>query len=365
MQAQTVVIVGAGISGLQVARALLKRGQHPLVIEQGEAVGGIWTNKAYPRLGVHVPHAYYEFAEFPWPAELLQDAGSHPSSQAVQAYVQAYAEHFGLLQHIRFRCQLLRLQLVPQGGWAVIYLDKASGLFQVVSADYVVMATGMHVVPNVPVYKGMQHFRGLQLHSNDLTDPSLLAGKRVVVVGGGRSALDYAAMVTASQVAASVTWLYRQAHWPIPQQLAPGLPAPRGGAVSADVLLYCTGYTRSYEFLDKALRARLGLQKDGLPLFRHMLPPALPGLAFVGCEAASFNIPLTAGLQAEWLAGVLAGAVGLPPAADMQDDVRRMTAWSRRVFPPHRHRVSAVQLYSLQMQHEYACAACVVRGAQQ
>jgi cation diffusion facilitator CzcD-associated flavoprotein CzcO len=52
MQAQTVVIVGAGISGLQVARALLKRGQHPLVIEQGEAVGGVWTNKAYQGLGV-------------------------------------------------------------------------------------------------------------------------------------------------------------------------------------------------------------------------------------------------------------------------------------------------------------------------
>jgi cation diffusion facilitator CzcD-associated flavoprotein CzcO len=50
-----------------------------------------------------VPHAYYEFAEFPWPANLSQDAaaGGRPSSQAVQAYVQAYAEHFGLLQHIR------------------------------------------------------------------------------------------------------------------------------------------------------------------------------------------------------------------------------------------------------------------------
>jgi cation diffusion facilitator CzcD-associated flavoprotein CzcO len=53
MQAKTVVIVGAGLSGLQVARALLKRGQHPLVIEQGEAVGGVWTNKAYAGLGVH------------------------------------------------------------------------------------------------------------------------------------------------------------------------------------------------------------------------------------------------------------------------------------------------------------------------
>jgi hypothetical protein len=74
------------------------------------------------------------------------------------------------------------------------------------------------------------------------------------------------------------------------------------------------------------VQARLGLQKDGLPLFRHMLPPQLPGLAFVGCEASSFNVPLTAGLQAEWLAAVLAGQVALPSMEEMQDDVRRMTA---------------------------------------
>jgi hypothetical protein len=70
----------------------------------------------------------------------------------------------------------------------------------------------------------------------------------------------------------------------------------------------------------------LGLQKDGLPLFRHMLPPQIPNLAFVGCEASSFNLPLTAGLQAEWLAAVVAGSVALPKEADMQDDVRKMTA---------------------------------------
>ncbi|KAF6250428.1 hypothetical protein COO60DRAFT_1705923 [Scenedesmus sp. NREL 46B-D3] len=127
-----------------------------------------------------------------------------------------------------------------------------------------------------------------------------------------------------------------------------GLLLRSGGAVGADVLLYCTGYNRSYEFINEGLRARLGLQKDGLPLFRHMLPPQLPGLAFVGCEAGSFNTPLTAGLQAEWLAAVVARQVALPSQQAMQEDVRKMTAWSRRVFPPHRHRASAVQLFMLQ-----------------
>jgi thioredoxin reductase len=55
------------------------------------------------------------------------------------------------------------------------------------------------------------------LKTNNKIDPAVcavlcwfFAGKRVVVVGGGRTALDYASMIAASQQAAHVTWLYRQ-----------------------------------------------------------------------------------------------------------------------------------------------------------
>lgn len=75
------------------------------------------------------------------------------------------------------------------------------------------------------------------------------------------------------------------------------------------------------------VQALLGLRQDGLHLYRNMLPPLLPALAFVGPGAASsFNCPLTAGLQAQWLADALAGRLALPSAQEMQADVRRAAA---------------------------------------
>ncbi len=54
--------------------------------------------------------------------------------------------------------------------------------------------------------------------------------------------------------------------------------------MAADLVLYCTGYLKSYEYLEGDMRARLDLQKDGLYLYRNVLPYAVPHLAFVGSE---------------------------------------------------------------------------------
>ena len=43
--AQTVVVVGAGVAGLQTARAFLKRGFDVLVLEQSDDVGGLWAKR--------------------------------------------------------------------------------------------------------------------------------------------------------------------------------------------------------------------------------------------------------------------------------------------------------------------------------
>ena len=76
----------------------------------------------------------------------------------------------------------------------------------------------MYSTPFIPSYKGSESFKGTILHSSQYLSPKQVAGKRVVVVGGGKSALDIA--IDASAVAASSTLLYRSAHWGTPRNIA-------------------------------------------------------------------------------------------------------------------------------------------------
>ena len=81
----------------------------------------------------------------------------------------------------------------------------------------------MHKSPSCS--QGQEGFRGLQLCARDLTTDRLadLAGKRVVVLGCGKSAVD--ACAAAAEVAASTTMLFRKAGQPC----MPGLQAQCSG----------------------------------------------------------------------------------------------------------------------------------------
>ena len=58
--------------------------------------------------------------------------------------------------------------------------------------------------------QGSKQFKGLQLHAKQFTDAAVCDGKKVVVVGSGKTALDSSSEVAMCQTAASVTWLFRQ-----------------------------------------------------------------------------------------------------------------------------------------------------------
>jgi cation diffusion facilitator CzcD-associated flavoprotein CzcO len=58
--------------------------------------------------------------------------------------------------------------------------------------------------------QGSKQFKGLQLHAKQFTDPAVCAGKKVLIVGSGKTALDASSEVAMSHTAASITWLFRQ-----------------------------------------------------------------------------------------------------------------------------------------------------------
>jgi dimethylaniline monooxygenase (N-oxide forming) len=75
-------------------------------------------------------------------------------------------------------------------------------------------------MPSIP---GQKDFPGEVVHSDEFRDASVAQNKRVVVVGGGKSAIDCA--IEASRAGAtSVTLLQRTAYWPAPRKIAGLLP---------------------------------------------------------------------------------------------------------------------------------------------
>mmetsp|Transcript_38714 Transcript_38714/g.97507 ORF Transcript_38714/g.97507 Transcript_38714/m.97507 type:complete len:265 (+) Transcript_38714:721-1515(+) len=121
-----------------------------------------------------------------------------------------------------------------------------------------------------------------------------------------------------------------------------------GGATHpADLVIFATGFTKDYSLLSTEVRSALDLGDDGLWLYRHMLPPGIPGLVFVGSEIASSSNILTHGLQAEWVARYLTGAVPQKSVEVMKREVEAIKEWKRSWMPATASRAAMVLLYQL------------------
>merc|ERR1711998_458171 len=92
------------------------------------------------------------------------------------------------------------------------------------------------------------------------------------------------------------------------------------------------GFVKSYDYLDADVQAQLGLKRDGLYLYRSLLPVSLPGIAFLGSEVSTFNNVLTHGLQALWLSKLFTGAMALPPPREMQKAVEAFVPYNARDY---------------------------------
>ena len=90
-------IIGASASGLVAAKNLQQQGIACQILEQEAELGGVW-NYARPNSSVYrsthllSSKPLTEFPDFPMPAHYPD----YPGHRQVQAYFQAYAEHFGL-----------------------------------------------------------------------------------------------------------------------------------------------------------------------------------------------------------------------------------------------------------------------------
>jgi 4-hydroxyacetophenone monooxygenase len=215
-----VLIVGAGVSGICLAKLLLDVGIPFLVIDKNGDVGGTWWENRYPGCGVDTPnHAYsYSFGpRYPW-TSYFSPRGD------IQDYLEGIADWAGVRPHMRFETEVLRADWQAETAcWAVRV--RCGGEEQLLRTRALVSAVGQLNLPSVPDIPGAGDFAGPLFHSARWPDGLDLAGKRVAVVGTGASAMQI--VPTIADSVAELTVFQRHPQWarPIPRyhdQLTPG-----------------------------------------------------------------------------------------------------------------------------------------------
>jgi cation diffusion facilitator CzcD-associated flavoprotein CzcO len=179
-------IIGAGASGLAVAKSFVQRGIAFDLIEKAPDLGGLWNINTESGIVYETTHlvsaaASTDFDEFKWPDEGFPD---YPSHALVMQYFRDFADHFGVTSHIQYRCLVERVEALRDGTFSVLVAgEEAPRVYA-----GVVVANGHHNVPRMPTFPGT--FTGEIMHSRDYRSPKQLRDKRVMVVGVGNSGCD-------------------------------------------------------------------------------------------------------------------------------------------------------------------------------
>ncbi len=210
-----VCLIGAGSSGIATAKALYERGISFDCFEKSDRVGGNWVfaNKngmsaAYRDLFINTSRPRMEYSDFPMPVSYPD----FPHHTHIAAYFDKYVDHFGFRERITFETGVEHAQLEPDGSWTVT-LDTG----ETRRYGALLVANGHHWDPRwpEPAFPGSDSFVGEQLHAHSYVDNSIFAGKRVVVLGMGNSAMDIA--VESSYTAERTYLAARQGVWIVPK----------------------------------------------------------------------------------------------------------------------------------------------------
>jgi cation diffusion facilitator CzcD-associated flavoprotein CzcO len=203
----SVVIIGAGQAGLSTAFYLRRFGLQPgndvVLLDRGPGTGGAWQFR-WEALRLGYAHRVNDLPGMDEVGVSFETADrTQPARDVVADYYRRYEEHYGF--------QVVRpaevFSVENSGADLLVHFHGAEG-DNSVSTRILVNATGTWGAPFVPWYPGLREFRGRQLHTTDYKHAEEFNGQRVVVVGGGTSAIGF--LMELEHVAAKLTWVARR-----------------------------------------------------------------------------------------------------------------------------------------------------------
>ncbi|KAL1746643.1 hypothetical protein HDZ31DRAFT_81031 [Schizophyllum fasciatum] len=182
----TVLIMGAGQSGLELSARLKALGVSTLAVDKNMRVGDNWRNR-YDALCLHDPVWYDHMPYMPFPPTWPV----FTPARKLANWLEAYAEALEL--NIWTGTAVVQADQDPQTGMWNVLVRRADGSERVFHVKYFVFAPGVgDGYKELPKYPGMDEFKGQILHSTAHKRASDHAGKKVVIVGACTSAHDIA-----------------------------------------------------------------------------------------------------------------------------------------------------------------------------
>jgi dimethylaniline monooxygenase (N-oxide forming) len=261
-----ICILGAGSSGVTVAKALKEQGLEFDCFEKGSDIGGMWRyendsglSSAYASLHIDTSRQNLGYSDFPI-AGNRRDFLSHAE---FLAHLEAYADRADVRSSIRFNTTVEAVDRAPDGRWVVRLQGGETRTY-----GTVIIANGHLSDPRMPNFPGC--FAGDQIHSHHYRTAAPYDGKNVLVVGLGNSAVDIA--VDLARRARGGTMSTRRSAWIMPKYVM-GIPVDRWSTFLSSRLRLPTRIVRMIMArvvrLAQGDQERFGVPKPQHPMWRE------------------------------------------------------------------------------------------------
>ena len=204
-----VLIVGAGISGIGMAAHMEMKATHHsyTIVERREDLGGTWDLSRYPGIRSESDMHTLGFDFEPWSHEK-----SIPDAPAILDYLNTIVDERGIRDHIRFGHKVISADFrADEARWHVD-MELADGSTTQMTANFLYLGSGYYDYDE-PYDAGFElgAFKGQVLHPQFWPEDLDYAGKRVVVIGSGATAVTIVPAM--AEKAAHVTMLQRTPTW--------------------------------------------------------------------------------------------------------------------------------------------------------
>lgn len=202
-----VVVVGAGLSGIGAGYHLqtMSPDRSYVILEGRDGLGGTWDLFKYPGIRSDSDMHTLGFSFKPW-----TEAKSIADGPSILQYLKQTVAQFGIDKHIRYGQLVTKAEWsTDEAKWTVTSMNKTTGANSTITCSFLFMCSGYYSYKkgHTPEFAGRERFKGTVVHPQDWPTDLDYAGKRVVVIGSGATAVTI--VPSMADKAAHVTMLQR------------------------------------------------------------------------------------------------------------------------------------------------------------